>query len=120
MYAPYIEDSDDKLSQLAQLQIFLTLLSSLSLRALPPSPFVSNLVTVVLFMVPLLGLALETPLLEVLGQAKAKLGELIAKIFPNLKPPDNLSSPEETTRLSSPVPGAPKFAPVPASLTATV
>ena len=33
MYAPFVEDSDDMLSQLAQLQIFLTLLSSLSLRA---------------------------------------------------------------------------------------
>jgi len=87
MYAPFIEDSDDQLSQLAQLQIFLTLLSSLSLRATPPSEFVSSLVTVVLFIVPLLGLALETPLLEVLGDAKAKLGELIHKCFPNLKPP---------------------------------
>ena len=99
MYAPYIEDSDDKLSQLAQLQIFLTLLSSLSLRALPPSPFVSNLVTVVLFMVPLLGLALETPLLEVLGQAKAKLGDLIQKTFPKLKPPNDFDlSPERQRR----------------------
>ena len=87
MYAPFIEASDDQLSQLAQLQIFLTLLSSLSLRATPPSEFVSNLVTIVLFAVPLLGLALETPLLEVLGEAKAKLGELIMKVFPNLKPP---------------------------------
>ena len=91
MYAPFIEDSDDQLSQLAQLQIFLTLLSSLSLRAHPPSAFVSNLVTIVLFAVPLLGLALETPLLEVLGEAKAKLGGLIAKVFPNLKPPSNPS-----------------------------
>ena len=87
MCAPFIEDSDDHLSQLAQLQIFLTLLSSLSLRATPPSPFVSNLVTVILFAVPLLGLALETPLLNVLGQGKAKLGELFAKVFPNIKPP---------------------------------
>ena len=87
MYAPFIEDSDDQLSQLAQLQIFLTLLSSLSLRATPPSEFVGTLVTVVLFAVPLLGLALETPLLDVLGEAKAKLGGLIMKIFPNLKSP---------------------------------
>ena len=98
MYAPYIDDSDDKLAQLAQLQIFLTLLSSLSLRAVPPSEFVSNLVTIVLFMVPLLGLALETPLLEVLGQAKAKLGDLIQKTFPKLKPPNDFDlSPEKTT-----------------------
>ena len=92
-YAPFIEDSDDQLSQLAQLQIFLTLLSSLSLRALPPSEFVSSLVTVVLFAVPLLGLALETPLLDVLGEAKAKLGALIAQAFPNLKPPNGFDPP---------------------------
>ena len=55
MYAPFIEDSDDKLSQLAQLQIFLTLLSSLALRSTPPDAFVGSLVTVVLFLVPLIG-----------------------------------------------------------------
>jgi len=88
MYAPFIEDSDDKLSQLAQLQIFLTLVSSLSLRAdTDGSGTVASLVTIVLFIVPVLGLALETPLLEVLGQGKAKLGELLSKAFPNLKPP---------------------------------
>ena len=87
MYAPFIKDSDGPLSQLAQLQIFLTLLSSLSLLATPPSEFVSNLVTIVLFAVPLLGLALETPLLDVLKEAKAKIGELIVKSFPNCKPP---------------------------------
>ena len=37
MYAPFIDDSDDKLSQLAQLQIFLTLLSAISLRTIPPA-----------------------------------------------------------------------------------
>ena len=87
MYAPFVEDSDDMLSQLAQLQIFLTLLSSLSLRAVPPSEFVSNLVTFILFAVPLLGLALETPLLEVLGMATGSLKEKLGTLFPNLKPP---------------------------------
>ena len=73
MYAPFIEDGDDQLSQLAQLQIFLTLVSSLALRASPPSEFVGSLVTVVLFAVPLIGLALETPLLKVLGNAYGRL-----------------------------------------------
>ena len=73
MYAPFVADSDDKLSQLAQLQIYLTLLSSLALRATPPSAFVGSLVTVILFLVPLIGVALETPLLEVLDAIVSKI-----------------------------------------------
>jgi len=87
MYAPFIEDSDDKLSQLAQLQIFLTLLSSLALSAVPPSEVVGQLVTVILFLVPLLGVALETPLLEVFGQAFDVIRGAFVKLFPNVKPP---------------------------------
>ena len=87
MYAPFIEDSDDQLSQMAQLQIFLTLLSSLALRTTPPSEFVGNLVTAVLFAVPLLGLALETPLLELVGMLLGKLKELLSKLFPNIQRP---------------------------------
>ena len=87
MYAPFVEDSDDKLSQLAQLQIFLTLLSSLALRATPPSAFVSSAVTVILFVVPLIGVALETPLFEVMGKPLGVLTHVFRKIFPNLKAP---------------------------------
>ena len=87
MYAPFIDDSDDLLSQFAQLQIFLTLLSSLALRTTPPSEFVGNLVTAVLFAVPLLGLALETPLLELVGMLLGKLKELLSKLFPNIQRP---------------------------------
>ena len=87
MYAPFIEDSDDKLSQLAQLQIFLTLLSSLALSAVPPSEVVGQLVTVILFLVPLIGVALETPLLEVLGQAFDVIHGAFVKLLPNFKPP---------------------------------
>ena len=104
MYAPFIEDSDDKLSQLAQLQIFLTLLSSLALRAVPPSEVVGQLVTVILFLVPLIGVALETPLLEVLGQAFTVIRGAFVKLFPNLKPPT--FEPSTTDVL------APKLAPV--------
>ena len=50
---PYVEDSDDQLAQLAQLQIYLTLLSSLALRAVPPSEAVGNMVTVILIAVPI-------------------------------------------------------------------
>ena len=87
MYAPFVADSDDKLSQLAQLQIYLTLLSSLALRATPPSAFVGSLVTVILFLVPLIGVALETPLLEVLDAIVSKIMGALRNLYPNLKPP---------------------------------
>jgi uncharacterized membrane protein YhaH (DUF805 family) len=90
MYAPFVEDSDDMLSQLAQLQIFLTLLSSLALRATPPSDLVGSMVTFLLFFVPLIGVALETPLFEVLGEVKAKFLGWFADRFTHLKPPPTI------------------------------
>ena len=87
MYAPFVKDSDDMLSQLAQLQIFLTLLSSLALRAVPPSKIVGDMVTVILFLVPLIALALETPLLKELSFFKEQLGKRFRMAFPNLRPP---------------------------------
>jgi len=45
------------------------------------------LVTVILFLVPLIGVALETPLLEELGQAFDVFRGAFVKLFPNLKPP---------------------------------
>jgi len=56
MYAPFIDDGDDRLSQLAQLQVFVTLVASLGLRTTPPDPFLSNLLNVLLVLVPLVGL----------------------------------------------------------------
>ena len=61
MYAPFIKDSDDVLSQLAA-QIFLTLLSSLALRTTAIESWRSRNRDSVL--VPLLGVALETKLLD--------------------------------------------------------
>jgi hypothetical protein len=57
MWAPFIKDSDDHLQQLAQLQIFISLVASLSLRAVPPDPLMSSLVGVLLVVVPILGIA---------------------------------------------------------------
>ena len=112
MYAPYIEDSDDKLSQLAQLQIFLTLLSSLALSAVPPSEVVGQLVTVILFLVPLIGVALETPLLKVLGQAFDVIRGAFVKLFPNFKPPTFEASTTDVPALPPAL--APKLPPEPA------
>ena len=82
LYAPFVDHTNDKLAVLAQLQIFLTLLSSLALRMTPPDEFISSLVTVLLFVVPLSGIVLETPLLDTLGRLG---GKLIGTI--KLKPP---------------------------------
>ena len=48
MWAPFIANNDDMLSQLAQLQIFVTLLSSLALRAMPPSVLAGSIVSALL------------------------------------------------------------------------
>ena len=85
MYAPFKNASDDTLSQLAQLQIFLTLLSSMALRETPPSEFVGSLVTYVLFIVPGIGLYLETPLVSELNKLYAKVKDYVDASFPNLK-----------------------------------
>ena len=62
--------------------------SSPALRATPPSAFVSSAVTVILFVVPLIGVALETPLFEVMGKSLGVLMHVVRKIFPNLNPPE--------------------------------
>ena len=49
-----------------------TLVSSLALRASPPSKIVGTMVTVVLFVVPCIGVLLETPLFGVCMSARDK------------------------------------------------
>jgi len=87
MAAPYIEDSDDHLAQLAQLQVFLTLLSSLALRAVPPSEVVGSMVTVILFAVPLSGVIFQTELFDDLLWLFGKLRSRFVRAFPNFHPP---------------------------------
>jgi hypothetical protein len=67
MWAPFIANNDDMLSQLAQFQIFVTLLSSLALRAIPTSVLAGSIVSALLLIVPSIGILLETPLLEYVG-----------------------------------------------------
>ena len=57
-YAPFIVDSDDKLQQLAQLQIFITLTASLGLRSVPQEPIMVYTLTTFLAIVPLLGIGM--------------------------------------------------------------
>ena len=86
MYAPFVEDSDDTLSQMAQVQIFLTLLSSLALRAHPPDKMVGDLVTVVLFIVPLMAIVLETPAVEYARQGWANAKKFLLIVFKRILP----------------------------------
>ena len=88
MAAPHIEDSDDHLAQLAQLQVYLTLLSSLALRAVPPSEAVGTMVTVILFAVPVSGVIFQTELLDdLLWLFGNKLRSRFIRAFPNFHPP---------------------------------
>jgi hypothetical protein len=80
-FSPFVRDSDDVLAQLAQLQIFLTLLSSLALRTSPPSALAGSFITFVLFAVPIVGLVLQRPekVDKKLGQAWAKMRKLMGR-----------------------------------------
>jgi len=64
MWAPFIDDSDDQLQQLAQVQIFLTLVASTGLRLTPPDETVAMISTVCLYIIPVFAIFMETPLAE--------------------------------------------------------
>jgi hypothetical protein len=100
MYAPFVKDSDDTLSQLAQLQIFLTLLSSLALRASPPSKLAGDLVTAVLFLVPCIGVALDV-VGEASGNCKGWLGGFIKLRPPTLNTSTTESESATTSRVAA-------------------
>ena len=101
-----------ELSQLAQLQVFLTLLSSLALRASPPSKLAGDLVTVVLFLVPCIGVVLETPLLEVMDDVFVKLKGWLSGLV-KFRPPtlklDSTVAPSNITTGTSPMPDTALF-----------
>ena len=92
MYAPFIKDSDDTLSQMAQVQVFLTLLSSLALRAAPPDKMTGDLVTVVLFFVPLMAIVLETPAVKYARQGLAITKRLILTPLKRILPAPSKSA----------------------------
>ena len=110
MFSPFVKDSDDQLSQMAQLQVFLTLLSSLALRATPPSVLVGNMVTVILFAVPMFSVVLQSPVLKHAMRLWPTLKIRLAKLFPRFKRPEFLSLSSDPTANSSPVrPNAPTW-----------
>jgi len=61
-FGPFVEDSDDILQTVCQVQIFFALLSSIILKADPDQEDTANILAIMLFVPPLLGLYLETPL----------------------------------------------------------
>ena len=61
-FAPFVEKSDDILQTVCQVQIFFALLSSIILKTNPDQEDIANILTAMLFVPPLLGLYLETPL----------------------------------------------------------
>ena len=63
-FSPYANSRNNLLAQFAQLQVFLTLLSSLALRASPPSKVVGDMITVILIAVPLSAVYFETLLFD--------------------------------------------------------
>jgi len=64
MYSPFIDDDDDLLSQFCQLQIFFSLLSSIMLRTNPGSKVMSVLLPIIIWLPPVLAMALEGGLLD--------------------------------------------------------
>ena len=63
-FAPFVESSDDILQTVCQVQIFFALLSSIILKVDPDQEDNANILTIMLFVPPFLGLYLETPLPE--------------------------------------------------------
>jgi hypothetical protein len=71
MYAPFIRDSDDTLQQLAQVQIFLTMVASIGLRMTPPDETLGTIISVLLFCMPVIAISMEMPIYdEMLGAYK--------------------------------------------------
>ena len=70
LYAPFVDPSDDQLSQLAQVQIFLSMIASIGLR-MGSNPTLETIVSVCFFFIPIFALFMETPLADELrGLAK--------------------------------------------------
>ena len=71
MWAPFIDDGDDFLSQICQLQIFISLLSTIVLKANPDSQFMSIFLVVMLATPPILAFVFESGVLEELAKVLA-------------------------------------------------
>jgi len=64
MYAPFIDDGDDFLSQICQMQIFFSLLSTIILQTDPNSPLMAVLLPMLIGFPPLSGFIFESGVLD--------------------------------------------------------
>jgi len=64
MYAPFIDDGDDFLSQICQMQIFFSLLSSIILQTDPNSPVMAVLLPILIAVPPVSGFIFESGVLD--------------------------------------------------------
>lgn len=69
MYAPFIEDSDDLLSQVCQMQVFFSLLSSIILMSMPDSPAMGVLLPITILVPPIAAVVFQTGILDKLKAA---------------------------------------------------
>ena len=74
--APFISDSDDKLQQMAQTQVFLTLVSSIGLRMTPPDETLATIVAALLFALPIIAIFMESTLADEL-RGGARMGKQV-------------------------------------------
>ena len=63
-YAPFIDDGDDFLSQICQMQIFFSLLSSIILQTDPNSPVMAVLLPILIAVPPVSGFIFESGVLD--------------------------------------------------------
>ena len=71
MYAPFIDDGDDLLSQICQMQIFFSLLSSIILKTNPNSPAMAFILPLLIGFPPLMGFVFESGILDELKKISA-------------------------------------------------
>lgn len=64
MFAPFVNPSDDQMQQLAQGQIFITMVSSIGPKMTPPDSTLDSIVSICFFIVPLFAIVMETPLVD--------------------------------------------------------
>ena len=69
MYAPFIDDGDDLLSQVCQLQIFFSLLSAIVLKTNPNSAAMGYILPIMILIPPLAAVVFECGLLEMISSS---------------------------------------------------
>ena len=72
-YAPFIDDGDDFLSQICQMQIFFSLLSTIILQTNPNSPMMAVLLPMLIAVPPISGFVFESGILDELKKVTSFL-----------------------------------------------